>query len=77
MEPTEPTEPTAPHPQDQVVPDFSAFDDAVENPDGEPMGVVLVDGEYRPDLGGTPPAPPADPQPTSPGPVPAPPPPTE
>lgn len=49
-------------PQEQAELDFGAFDDAVEDPDGEPMGVVLVDGDYRPDLRGTPPANP-DPRP--------------
>ncbi|MGC0404854.1 hypothetical protein RKD27_007498 [Streptomyces sp. SAI-126] len=43
-------EPVEPDPEGQVPLDFSAFDEAVEDPDGEPMGVVLVDGDYRPDL---------------------------
>lgn len=38
-------------PEERVTLDFAEFDDEVVDPDGEPMGVVVVDGDYRPDLG--------------------------
>jgi hypothetical protein len=38
-------------PEEQVTLDFTEFDDEVVDRDGEPMVVVVVDSDYRPDFG--------------------------